>query len=421
MEREIKVYAGVDWGDEEHDVVALDASGKVVAEFVVAHSGQGLTELADRLIKLAGDPRSLAVGIEVSYGAIVDTLMARECGVYSVNPKQLDRFRDRVKPSGSKDNRLDAYVLGRSLRTDTDLFQKLEAADEEIVELREWSRLTSDLVEERTRLVNQLRAQLWKYYPQMLLLKVDLFTPWFIALWKLVPTPSKAGKTRESTVGKLLKKHRARKYDAKGVLEVLCQSAVHVAPGTTESSVAHIRSLLTRLELVCRQHKASEKKLAELCEAIGKKQAKKGQHDVEILRSLPGVGLIVLATLLAEAWRPLKNRDYHALRGLTGVAPVTKGTGKKGKKGKKRNWRVVMRRARNPYLNEAMYHWGRVASQNDPWANYQYSKSRAIGHSHGRAIRGLGDRLLTVAHAMLRDGTLYDPSRKQASLAMKAT
>src|SRR3982074_283267 len=54
----------------------------------------------------------------------------------------------------------------------------------------------------------------------------------------------------------------------------------------------------------------------------------KQQHDVEILASLPGVGSIVLATLLAEAWDPLQRRDYAALRSLTGVAPVTKRSGK---------------------------------------------------------------------------------------------
>jgi transposase len=47
-----------------------------------------------------------------------------------------------------------------------------------------------------------------------------------------------------------------------------------------------------------------------------------------ILASLPGVGRIVLATLLAEAWDVLQRRDYTAQRSLTGVALVTKLSGK---------------------------------------------------------------------------------------------
>ena len=49
---------------------------------------------------------------------------------------------------------------------------------------------------------------------------------------------------------------------------------------------------------------------------------------VTILASFPGVGRIVLATLLAEALDPLQRRDYHALRCLFGVAPVTWRSGK---------------------------------------------------------------------------------------------
>jgi transposase len=49
------------------------------------------------------------------------------------------------------------------------------------------------------------------------------------------------------------------------------------------------------------------------------------QHrDVVILRSMPGLGRIILAVLLAQVWQPLRRRDYHALRTLSKVAPVTR-------------------------------------------------------------------------------------------------
>jgi transposase len=80
--------------------------------------------------------------------------------------------------------------------------------------------------------------------------------------------------------------------------------------------------------------------------------------DTEILASLPGVGRIVPALLLAEAFDPLQPRDYAALRGLTGVAPVTRRSGRS---------RVVARRqACHQRLANATYHWARVAVQRDP-------------------------------------------------------
>ena len=121
-----------------------------------------------------------------------------------------------------------------------------------------------------------------------------------------------------------------------------------------------------------------------------------------ILSSLPGVGRIVLATLLAEAYQPLQRRDYQALRCLCGVAPVTRRSGKS---------KIVVRRlAAHHRLQDALYHWARVAVQRDPLSAAKYAALRSRGHGHARALRSVADRLLAVACAMLRNQTLYDPN-----------
>jgi len=94
------------------------------------------------------------------------------------------------------------------------------------------------------------------------------------------------------------------------------------------------------------------------------------------------------------------------LRALAGVAPVTKRSGK--------SLLVVRRRASNPRLVDAAHFWGLAVLRADPISRRHYQQLRSRGHSHPRACRGLVDRLLNVAVAMLRDRTLYDPSRRQA-------
>jgi transposase len=126
------------------------------------------------------------------------------------------------------------------------------------------------------------------------------------------------------------------------------------------------------------------------------------QRDVTILRSLPGVGRIVLATLLAEAQDALQRRDYHALRCLSGVAPITKRSGK--------SKIVLMRQAAHVRLRNAVYHWARTAVQHDPRSRAKYAALRARGHGHGRALRSVADRLLAVACAMLESQTPFNPS-----------
>src|SRR5205823_8999209 len=136
--------------------------------------------------------------------------------------------------------------------------------------------------------------------------------------------------------------------------------------------------------------------------------------DIDILESLPGVGSMVTATMLAEASHVLADRDYATLRTWTGVAPVTK------RSGKRRRPTVTMRRACNTRLREAAYHWGRVSIQWDATARTYYHHLRARGHEHGRALRSVVDRWLRILMAMLRGRRLYDPTRFEAAMPISA-
>jgi transposase len=415
MTDEARWFVGIDWGSERHHACLLDATGKVIGERVFAHGGAGLAELCDWLLVSSGaDPRVIAVAIEIPHGPVVETLLDRGFQVYAVNPKQLDRLRDRFTVAGAKDDRRDAHVLGYALRTDRHCFRALSLADPIVIELREWSRMAEDLQQERTRLANRIREQLWRYYPQALEVTDDLAYDWFLDLWHLVPTPAKAARARESSIARVLKTHHVRRLDAAEVLRRLQQMPLAVAPGVTEATVAHIGAVAARLRLVNRQVKEANRRLDALTAKLAEGETAAGQereqHDVTILRSLPGVGRIVLATLLTEAWEPLRRRDYHTLRALSGVAPVTRRSGKR--------CFVVMRRACQIRLRTAVYHWARVAVQRDVLSRMRYSELRRRGHSHGRALRGVADRLLAVACAMLNRQTIFDPHHAVRSAAV---
>src|SRR3954453_17651839 len=397
-------FAGVDWGSETHHVCLVDAAGAVVGERAFAHGGAGLAALCDWLVSLAGHSSSVAVAIEVPHGPVVDTLLDRGFAVHAINPKQLDRLRDRFSVAGAKDDRRDARVAAAGLRTDPHLFRHVAVSDPAVIELREWSRLAEELQQERLRLANRIRQQLWRYYPQLLELNEDVAAEWILALWSVAPTPAKAAQLREATVARLLGRHRIRRLDAASVLGVLRQPAITVAAGVTEAAVLHLRSLVARLRLGNTEFHQAEHKLDELCARLSQDTtaAARGPGDAATLRSLPGVGLVVLATLLTEAGDPLARRDYAALRTLSGVAPVTKRSGK--------TCTVVMRYAAQDRLRQAMFHWARVAAVHDPKSRSRYEALRARGHSYGRALRGGADRLLGVACVLLRRQVLFDPN-----------
>jgi transposase len=396
-ERSFKWFAAVDWGSEKHQVCVLDAEGGVMGQREFRHSGAGLTQLADWVQSITGPASTVAIAIEVPHGPVVDVLLDRGFCVYSINPKQLDRLRDRFRVAGAKDDRRDARAAADGLRTDRHLFRCLQIADPHILELREWSRPAEELQQKRVRLGNRLHHQLWRYYSQMLELTDDVAAGWLLELWDKAPTPDKAKYLRRSAIERLLKQHRIRRIDSETVLLTLRQPAINVADGVAEAACAHIRPLIVRLRPINDELRAAEKKLDELCAAL----EGSAQNDVAILNSLPGIGRINLAALLAEASGPLSRRDYPALRTLTGVAPVTKRSG--------RSCIVIMRYGAHARLRNTVYHWARVAVQHDSKCRSRYAALRQRSCSHGPAIRGVADRLLNVACVLLKRQTPFDP------------
>jgi transposase len=415
MSEQIRWFVGLDWARNQHRACVVDATGKSVAQRDVTHDGAGLLELCAWLVEITGaQPAQIAVAIETPRGPVVETLLEHGFAVYSINPKQLDRFRDRFTVAGAKDDSRDAHVLADSLRTDCHAFRCLSVDDPLIIELREWLRIEDELKQERTRLANRVRDQLWRYYPQANQLTDDAAADWFLDLWEQLPTPAAAARVSEDTVTKLLKRHRIRRFDAAGALAILRQQPLRVAPGTVEAASAHIRTMAVRLRLINQQINQAERRLDEICAAIEASAPGQicEQRDVAILRSLPGLGRINIAALLAEACQPLRQRDYQVLRMLSGSAPVSRRSGK--------SWIVLRRHACNNRLRNAVYHWARVAVQHDAISKRRYGELRRRGHGHARALRGVGDRLLYVLCTLLERQTLYDPNYKNPQMQLAA-
>ena len=134
MDIELLVFVGIDWASTEHQVCLIGVDGPVQRAF--PHDADGIGAMVDWLSAQAEQPGQVAVAIETPHGPIVEALMDRGIAAFAINPKQLDRFRDRFSPSGVKDGRRDALVLASSLRTDRHCFRRVEALDPVVMELR---------------------------------------------------------------------------------------------------------------------------------------------------------------------------------------------------------------------------------------------------------------------------------------------
>ena len=265
--------------------------------------------------------------------------------------------------------------------------------------------MQDELKAERIMLGNRLREQLHRYFSQLLELDSVYDSPWLWELLEMAPTPEQARKLSLGKLRSLLKRNRIRSsVTAQQVYDALAAPALHVAPGVAEAAGRRVVLLIPRLRLVHEQKRQVERDIEHTLEAFAASAEGKAEHrDARLLQSLPGLGKLVCATMLAEAWEPLQRRDYRSLRTLSGIAPVTKRSGKQ--------LSVAMRSGCNRRLRTAVHYWTDNAVKRDAHWKARYARSRAAGHSHARALRGVGDRLLATLVAILKSQTAYEPAR----------
>lgn len=403
-----KWYLGVDWGSERHAWCLIDAAGQVWEERLVAHDASAIGDALSRLRSTtATDVSEIAAGIEIGHGVLVDTLLDYGCAVFAINPKQLDRFRDRFTAGGAKDDRRDARTLADALRTDARAFRAIHGDDPALLPLRELSRMLEELQGEQARLVNRLREQLYRIDAPWLALSPTANDPWLWTLLRDAAHPSTWSRLSRRRIAMALDAHRIRRVTVDEVIAALRAPRLHAAAGVAAAVGLRIANLIPQLLLVHQQFRSTEHHIDRLLAQLAAEetQGQPSEHrDATILQSLPGVGRVVAATMLTEACGPLAARDYRTLRALVGVAPVTKRSGK-------RAWFVHMRYACKSRLREAVYHWARTSIQHDAPAREYYRRLRGRGHNHARALRSVGDRWLRILISMLQNRTLYDATK----------
>jgi len=151
--------------------------------------------------------------------------------------------------------------------------------------------------------------------------------------------------------------------------------------------------------------------IAELDAAIAKRVAT--YPRAKLLASLPGVGTINLAQLLAEVG-PILDRVGSAEQAAAecGAAPVTKASGKTN--GVYFRW-AANRRARKALT--AFAHNSRLIS---PWAGRLYADARARGKRNPHATRIVARAWLRVIWTCWHTCTPYDPHAHLAEQRLAA-
>src|SRR3972149_2072008 len=124
-EERVMFTIGIDWADEHHDVCVVNESGEKADSFRINHDPEGLSSLRDRIRRLGVSKDQVLFAIETHKNLVVDFLLDEGYSVYSINPKSVERYRERYRVSGAKDDTFDAMVLANIILNDGHQYQPI--------------------------------------------------------------------------------------------------------------------------------------------------------------------------------------------------------------------------------------------------------------------------------------------------------
>jgi transposase len=392
------VYLGIDWAEAHHDVCLLDEAGARLAKARVPDGIEGLARIHELLGAHTSNPETVVVGIETDRGLLVQGLVAAGYQVYGLNPFAVSRYRDRHTVSRAKSDPGDAKVLAELVRTDRQNHRPL-AGDTELAEsLKVLARTHQTLVWARVRHVNQLRSALREFYPAALdALGTDLAGRDALALLGRAPTPEQGRQLSLAQLRTTLERggrERGVAARAADLQRALRTPQLQPPPRLASAYGSSVRALVRVLGEFNAQIAGLEAELAKAFE---------DHPDAEILRSLPGLGVVLGARVLAEFGDDrTRYENARARRCYAGSAPITRASGTR--------LVVLARVARNRRLADALYMWAFCTLTHSAGARAYYAAHRARGHTHHQALRALANRLVGILHGCLAHGCPYSES-----------
>lgn len=389
------IFVGIDWAEAHHDVCVLDGKGEVLAARRIPEGLEGVARLHALLAEHAEEPGEVVVGIETDRGLLVGALVAAGYAVHAVNPLAASRYRERHSTSRAKSDRGDARVLADLVRTDRQHHRTVAPDSELLGAIKVLARAHQSLIWTRQRQTNALRSALREYYPGVLTAFDDLHHPDALAVLAVAPDPERGRKLSEARIVSALRKGgRQRNLEprAREIHDALRAPQLAAPPLVAEAQAAHVSALVAVIRTLGEQIARLE---AELVSAFDR------HPDAEILRSLPGLGAVLGARVLAEFGdAPDRYADARARRNYAGTAPITRASGT--------SHVVVARLARNKRLFDACYQWALCALTRSPGARAYYDAHDPGPHTAKVARRKLANRLVGILHGCLAHRTTYD-------------
>jgi transposase len=384
----MQIAVGIDVAKETHWAVAVTETGDVLVDHAVNNDPDAIEALRAELGTLPGE---CTVGLDVLGGIatlLSAMLLATGQRVVHVPGLAVNRARQGTAGGETKSDPRDARVIADQVRSRRDL-RPIAVEDETLAALQLLVGRRRDLVAEQTRRLSRLHDLLSRIHPG-LERALDLTSKSGLWLLTRYVTPAEIRAAGRARLVRHLRAGGARHVDtiATDALEAAQRQQIAL-PG--ERVAAELCRELAREALTVRKRLgAIDADLAEVLAA---------HPDSTLIRSLPGMGVILTAEFLAEVGNRDRFADADALAAAAGLAPVLRQSGKV---------RFLRRPLGGDKRLKRVFYQAAFCSLSCPASRAFYARKRREGKRHHQALLALARRRVNVLWAMLRDRRPYE-------------
>ena len=386
---------GIDIGKNHHEASIVSPEGKQIGRslrFATTH--KGADSLMSFIFKNIGNSPCV-FGMEATghyWYPIYSFLKAKGYTIYVINPIQSDSLR-KMYIRQTKNDSIDSFLIAEVIRFGQ--FGTTSMADENILAMRQLCRYRDSVISSRTEIKLRIGTIMEQIFPEYEKQFSSLWLSTSMGILEKYLTPENIENAPIDELFEIIKdKSHNRLTKAKAI------SIKEAAADTFGIKIAQdafsfqLKQLIDRMNFLDKQIEALDCQILEYYE----------KFDC-YLHTIPGIGMIGAATILAEIGDISRFKNSSALVAFAGIDPTVRQSGEFN------STHNHMSKRGSPYLRHAIFLAATTCSFHNSPLNAYYKKKRDQGKHHLTATGAVARKLTTVIYAVLRDSKPYEPKK----------
>ena len=386
---------GIDIGKNHHEASIVSPEGKQIGRslrFATTH--KGADSLMSFIFKNIGNSPCV-FGMEATghyWYPIYSFLKAKGYTICVINPIQSDSLR-KMYIRQTKNDSIDSFLIAEVIRFGQ--FGTTSMADENILAMRQLCRYRDSVISSRTEIKLRIGTIMEQIFPEYEKQFSSLWVSTSMGILEKYLTPENIENAPIDELFEIIKdKSHNRLTKAKAI------SIKEAAADTFGIKIAQdafsfqLKQLIDRMNFLDKQIEALDCQILEYYE----------KFDC-YLHTIPGIGMIATATILAEIGDIHRFKSSSALVAFAGIDPTVRQSGEFN------STHNHMSKRGSPYLRHAIFLAATTCSFHNSPLNAYYKKKRDQGKHHLTATGAVARKLTTVIYAVLRDSKPYDPKK----------